>query len=246
MGKTLSNQEMKAALEKLRSQYLEYGERYDRAIFNQDRFEERYLQALRSGLPLASFLAGEVATFQELKQMAEQKYRRLEQGGPGKADLLLQQFQARIRRYPESSFCARADEETRRLVGALAALEQRWGNLIPTVQVLTPGTQAATLAARCEPRVFALLVPRSGGGTRAAEDLARGLQRLSSDEATRNKMKQEFFKETGFLLHLLADLFTTMAAVSEVDMRTDGYRAAAQAVDEMIDDFRLREFRLAD
>jgi len=239
MGPLLSKKELNAALEKLREQYRRFGEKYDRQVFNLDRFNERYMQSLRIGMPTGHFLAGEVQTFQELKQKAEEKYAPPEERAVSdKVDRMLEAFAARTRRYPAAELCPRADEETCRLVGMLQLFRDNWSGQLPPPRRLPPGTEVVRLAAAIEERAFQLIVPGAGGHSRIVGDFIISVSRITAGEGEQAALKKEFFKETGFFLNLVRDL---------LEQLPEGAESTGEAlawVEEALDAFRLREFRL--
>jgi hypothetical protein len=240
----LSDREIRAARDKLRQQYEKLAGKYSPAMFNYARVDERYMQALRDRLPVEHFLATEVRILKDLEKKAEEKFAPPPPpAGPSNADRMLEEFARRISAWKPLEFSSRADDETKRLAGALADFESRWGSAIPGVRSLPPGTRAARLAAALSERVLVWLEPaRSGGLPRALDDLALALERITAGERERERLCKEYLKEAGFLCNLLSDLFHELAET--------GYRAAAdpaaaaEAVDAIIYAFRLREFRL--
>lgn len=239
----LTKPELDAMLAKLRARYAEYAAKYDAGIFNVQRFNERYMEALRLGMTVDRILQAEVQTFQELVRKAEEKYAPKQAAGPSKADALLEEFAARQAKYPPADFCPRADDETRRLVGFLSALEARHGGLVPRARQLPPGSPEARLAAVLEPRFFSMLERQGNRPPRAVDDLALALARPIAGDREREAAKKEFFKEAGFLCNLLADLWGILADDAP-PARQDGLAAALAAVEGALFDFRLREFRL--
>lgn len=250
MARDLSKQELQAALDKLRTQYTRYAEQYDRQVFNLDRFNERWLESIRIGMPAGHFLAGEVETFRELVKKAEEKYAPPDRTISDKVDRMLEDFAVRIDRYPAHALCPRADEETCRLAGALLFFQEHFGDLLLSPRRFAPGSKGARLAAALGERGYALLVPRAGGLPRLMDELVLSLSRLVSGEREQAAAKKEFFKEAGFLLNLAADLFSFLAGEGAGSLSGDFCPAperVAEArvwVETALDDFRIREFRL--
>ena len=244
MAKPLKKQELQAALAKLREQYAIQGERYDRQVFNLDRFNERYLESIRIGMPAEHFLAGEVRTFQELMQKAEEKYAPRDTTVADRVDRLLEDFAARIRVYPAHPLCPRADEETRHLAGMLLDFQERYGALLPSPRRLPPGTERSRLAVLVEERAYALLLSRGEGLPPRMADLVLELSRITSGEREQASAKKEFFKESGFLLNLVADLFRRMLDAADPDTDLPLMEEALDRVEAALDAFRIREFRL--
>jgi len=241
----LSDNEIRAAREKLRQQYDKLAAKYSPSMFNYARVDERYMQALRERLPVEHFLATEVRILKDLEKKAEEKFAPPPPPpGPSNADRMLEEFAQRISAWAPLEFSDRADEETRRLAGALSEFEAEWGRAIPGVRALPPGTDAARLAAAVAERARTRLEPsRSGGYPRALDDLALALARLTSGERERERLCKEYIKESGFLCNLVSDLFHELDAIGFAGGYD--YQAGAEAVDAIIHAFRLREFRLS-
>jgi len=231
----LSDKEIKGALAKLRQQYVENSETYGKGMFNLVSFEDRYLQAVRSGLPMGTFLAGEVSVFQELKKKALDKTAKLNTG-PGKADLMMEEFANRLKKYPLLDLSPKADEESCRLAGMLRVIEKKWGSLIPSAKRLPYGSEASRLAEAIETRIYSLLVPRGAGFPAAVDDFILSIERITAGESEHITAKQYLFKETGFFLHQFEELcgFTDISELQE----------ARSFILQAIEDFRLGEFRL--
>jgi hypothetical protein len=142
MARDLSRKELQAALDKLRTQYNRYGEQYDRQVFNLDRFNERWLESIRIGMPAGHFLAGEVETFRELVKKAEEKYAPPDRTISDKVDRMLEDFADRIGRYPAHALCPRADEETCRLAGPCSCSRSSMAGSCPRRGSLPPAAAA--------------------------------------------------------------------------------------------------------
>ena len=241
----LSDNEIRAAREKLRAQYAKLAGQYDAGMFNHARVDERYMQALVERLPMELFLANEVRIVRDIEKKAAEKYAPPPVARQSKADILLEEFAARISVYPPLEFSRYADDETSRLAGALLAFEERWGGVIPSVRSLPPGARVTRLAAAFGDRARTMLEPvRSGGLPRALDDLALALDRIHCTSRDRERLCKEYLKEAGFIANLAADLLRELVAAG----LAPGDGPVGEALDEIeavIHAFRLREFRLA-
>lgn len=238
MGTALSKKELKAALEKLREQYRVYGEKFDRQVFNLERFNERYMESLRIGMPAGHFLAGEVQTFRELQAKAEEKYAPKDRSVSVKVDRMLEDFAERTRQYPLAELCPRADEESCRLVGMLREFSGLWKSSLPLPRSLPPGSTAVRLARQVDDRAFQLLEESRGGHSRIVGDFITAVSRITAGEREQAAAKKELFKESGFFLNLVRDLLQEPESGSGANGET------AEWVECALDAFRLREFRL--
>jgi len=238
----LSDTEIKVAREKLQQEYERLAAKYGSGMFSYARVDERYMQALRERLPPEHFFANEVHILRELKKIAEEKFAPPPEFAPTNADRMLEEFAARIQAYPPLVFSERADEETQRLAGALAAFYERWGHALPGVRSLPPGTKAARIAAALRERLFHHLESaRAGSLPNVLADLSLALARITAGERERERLCKVYLKESGFLCNLISEL---------LDEAADGggeneYASAKAEIDAIIHAFRLREFRLA-
>lgn len=245
MKKGLSKQETDLAISKIKKAYLEKAKKYDNSIFDIERFNKRYLDSLRMNLPITNFISSEMLVLQELEKRGLEKYppkKAPPKQSPSKADKLIQQFEQQIKKYPLIDFADRADEESCRLVGMLQTLYQEWGSAIPTNKSLSPGTKAYELTQKIDDRIFELLIPQKNGFPRMVNDFNTTISRLISGKKEQTKAKRDFFKETGFLLNDLSDLFheiikdgttTSLNLVKQAEFYTNG----------ALNDFRIKEFR---
>ena len=185
---------------------------------------------------MGHFLAGEVQTFRELKARAEEKYAPKDRSVSIKVDRMLEDFAERTRQYPPVDLCPRADEETCRLAGMLREFSGMWRSCLPLPRSLPPGSAAAGLARQVEERAFQLLEASRNGNSRLVEDFITAVSRITAGEREQAAAKKELFKESGFFLNLVRDLFR------EPEVRAG--EDASEWVECALDAFRLQEFRL--
>ena len=245
MKNGLSRQELDSAIDKIKQAYIKKAEKYDSSIFDIERFNKRYMDSLKMGLPMTNFISSEMLVLQELQVRAEEKYPpRTKEGEhkPSNADKLLQQFEQQIKKYPLVDFADRADEESCRLVGMLQTLYNEWGAAIPAKNSLSPGTKAHELSQKIDARLFALLTPQKNGLTRLVNDFGMITSRLISGKSEQKKAKRDFFKEAGFFLNDLSELLHEIIKNGATD-KLDLAKQAEFYTNGALEDFRIKEFK---
>lgn len=246
MKNGLSKQETDLAISKIKKAYIQKAAKYDNSIFDVERFNKRYMDSLRMNLPITNFISSEMLVLQELQKRAVEKYppkKTPKEQSLSNADKLIQKFEQQIKKYPLVDFADRADEESCRLVGMLQTLYQEWGTAIPSNKSLSPGTKASVLSQKIDDRLFELLIPQKNGFPRKVNDFGMTISRLISGKKEQTKAKRDFFKEAGFLLNDLSDLFHEIIK----DRATDSLDLVKQAefyTNGALTDFRIKEFRI--
>jgi len=245
MKNELSKQETDLAINKIKETYIKKAKKYDDSIFSVERFNKRYIDSLKMGLPMTNFISSEMMVLQELQKRAEEKYparKKQKIQSLSNADKLIQQFEQQIKKYPLVDFADRADEESCRLVGMLQTLYKEWGSAIPSKKSLPPGTKGYELLQKIDDRLFAILIPQKNGLPRMVNDFSMTISRLISGKKEQTKAKRDFFKEAGFFLNDLSDLLHEIIT----NNTTSNLELAKQAefyTNGALNDFRIKEFK---
>jgi len=247
----LSPQEISRAVEKIRQRYDQYSYKFYKPKSLKDGFEDRYLEALKSGTDVSLFLMAEISAVEELLRREEERIASDQAPEPAregiaeKVDRIVAEQQERIRKYPEAPFHPAASEELRRLVGALGELEdthwERLGRLLQNTSYYRSSLTMMQLESRLRD-----LASRASGGAPAA--LARYLyqaNRFPRNYLAIDREEKEYILECAFFLHELDEI---LERVSEGDARVEpaarrGLREVLEYVQGIIRDFRLREFK---
>ena len=135
-GYDLSRVEIQLALDKIIEKYDEYINRYLKSPKLKGAFEERYFDAIKNGMTMASFLAAEVTVVEELLRNEEE--RRQAKAAPVEAgekkenfaDRIARELKARIEKYPDVRVHKDADFEIRRLLGALNQFDEKFFSVL--------------------------------------------------------------------------------------------------------------------
>jgi hypothetical protein len=236
-------------VEKIRKRYDEYISKFFKPRTLREAFEKRYIQALRAGVDVSSFLLAEISAIEELIEREEKRV----MAGPAReaekeesfADKVLEENQKRIAKYPDARFHNDAGEDVRRLLGALSQLErERWPELSTALrdtmysrnssEMLTLDSQLRFLSSTNQeevPQVLGRLVTQ--------------LRKFPRNYAAIDREEKEYILEAAFFLN---DLFMVLERVQRVytDMAADEKRVLEQTmafVWGVISDFRLKDFK---
>lgn len=136
-GEKLSRAEIQLALDRIVKKYDEYINRFLKSPKLKGAFEERYFDAVRKGLDMASFLAAEVTVVEELlKNEAEHRQAKAVPAEAGEkkeafADRIARELMAKVEKYPDVRVHKDGNPEIRHLVGALNQFDEQY---IPMLQ----------------------------------------------------------------------------------------------------------------
>jgi hypothetical protein len=242
--------EIRSAVEKIRKRYDRYTHEFHKPRSVRDAFEERYRQALASGVDISTFLMAEISAIEELLKREEDReaaeaQKPVDVPKKDHADKVVEENLKRIEKYPDFPLHKDASVEVRRLLGALHAIEQdQWRTItgalrntaysINSVEMLTLDSRLRSLASADKEGVPAFLV---GYMTQ--------LRRFPRNYAAMERQEKEYILESAFFLN---DLFIILERVKRVYQ--DLGAGETQALDEalalvwgIITDFRLKEFR---
>jgi hypothetical protein len=117
----LSSKEIDNLIIKLRGQYIEYGEKVSKKMFDSDSYETRLKLAINNKMNLESFILAEIATFEKLKEKYEKKKKAKEKSTTfsQKIDTMIEENNARIVKYTPSDFSPLGNIELKHFYGAL-------------------------------------------------------------------------------------------------------------------------------
>ncbi len=123
MSNKLSFNEIKDIINKLNLKYEEYSSIYGENFFNKEKFEERYLDALKKGMNLEIFTHAEVAFFNDLKDKLEmrkeEKRIRAEKPFTKKVEKYIEELERRWQKYPKTFIEAEISDEASFFCGAI-------------------------------------------------------------------------------------------------------------------------------
>ena len=247
----LSPDEITKVVAKIRQRYDDYIYRYFRPKTVKFAFEERYAEVLQKRMDISTFLMAEIGAVEELIKREEARIVAGPQAEQGRESLsdrverIYQQNLEKIRKYPEINIHPTANEEIKRLVGALNALDNEyWPRLSGILRDTTYSRGSMTLT-NLESRLRYL---GSLGIDRVPGALSRYLYHLSRfprDYPAIDREEKEYILESAFFLHDLSDILERVLA-NYPRLREEhkqGLREIGQYVNGMIQDFRVKDLK---
>ena len=232
--------------------YDEYHYKYFKSTKFKQQFEERYINALKSGVDISAFLLAEIEAIEELLKREEERV--LAQGPPKEnglpqqsfADKIIEENRQKILKYPEINFHQDASEEIRRLYGALNKLEQEYWPSLYNVLRNTVYSMNTRIMMNMEAQLNALGgTGKDGVSARLDRYIAR-LNRFPRDYKAIDKEEKDYLLEVAFFLHSLVETLT------EAKVKYHAFLGEAEKtqLDEVINyvtdllvDFRLKDLK---
>jgi hypothetical protein len=247
----LTPNEITKVVAKIRLRYDEYIYKYFKPKTVKFAFEERYAEVLQKRRDISTFLMAEIGAVEELIKREEARIAagpRVEQEKESLSDRverIYQQNLEKIRKYPEINIHATANEEIKRLVGALNTLDnEHWPRLTGILRDTTYSRGSMTMA-NVESRLRYL---GSLGSDRVPGALSRyfyHLNRFPRDYPAIDREEKEYILESAFFLHDLSEILGRVLANYPRlrEEQKQGLREIQQYVDGMIQDFRVKDLK---
>lgn len=194
----LSDEELNGLIAKLKERYAEYAKR-NPTWFNRDAFEERLLMAIRNRMNMEAFILAEIANFEKVRE----KYEKEKSKRPFSetVDRIIEEQTARIKKYPAIRFHSKAGIEISHFYGALSEFALHY---LPILYVLLPSGGLKDILISFDDRLKDLAVPRGTLPARRVENHVSKI-RLGATELELERDKNEYLKESAFLLHEIID-----------------------------------------
>jgi hypothetical protein len=247
----LSPEEISKAVAKIRQRYDEYIFKYFKPKTVKFSFEERYAEALQKRVDISTFLLAEISAVEELIRREEARI----MAGPSaeqqreslaeRVERIFQQNLEKIRKYREINFHPTANEEIKRLVGALSSLEEdHWPPLAAILRDVSYSQGSLTMA-NLEAQLRYL---GSLGADRVPGALSRylyHLNRFPRDYPAIDREEKEYILESAFFLHDLKDILERVLVNNPglSDEQRQGLRDVRQYVEAVIQDFRVKDLK---
>ncbi|MEJ2664461.1 MAG: hypothetical protein P8107_10540 [Spirochaetia bacterium] len=213
-------------------------------------FENRYLHALKNNVDISSFLLAEIDAIEELLHRAEEKYlnkeiKTTEVKEKSFADRVMEENVKKIRKYNDINFHKDANEEIRRLFGALNTLEQEvWPRLYTVLKSTSYALSTKTMMA-LETQLHELGGSSKEGIPSKLERYVTRLNHFPRDYTMVDKEEKNYILEAAFMLH---DIVTVLETVEDKNPNMDDankviLEGILTHVKQVIEDFRLKEFK---
>ncbi len=266
----LSNKEIDLVIKKLREKYKESAVEYKTRIFNLEAFEDRYQTALRKRMNLEGFILGEIANYEKIKQKyEEEKY-------PGNPELsefskqvnqIIEENTARIAKYNNIQFHPHAEPEISHLYGALSEFAIVYFSVL---WIIITDFENKERMHKLENRISDFAVMKSKKHPKRIEDHVLVLSRRDVSELEIEKHKNDYLKESAFLLYEIIDFMDFLITIRNRDwenpLRFDklyveadsrkkilsifsgmtpygAILAVKEKAEEILNDFRLESFK---
>lgn len=232
----LTSHEIDLLIKKLRERYLEYGRKYSRAWFNIEAFEQRYSMALEKGMNLEGFALAEITNFEKTREKYEKK--KSEKPFSKMVDDIMERNAERIRKYPAVYFHPGADLE---MVHFYGALQDFTLNRLPVLRLLVDEAAHIDALNRLEDAAARLAVPVGRKHSRRILDHIMVLSRPNAGGLDAEKDKNEYLRESAFLLHDILDFCDELLSIRrpewETPVRFDRLRIEGKNRNRIVTDF---------
>jgi hypothetical protein len=249
--KKLTPTEIKETVEKIRRKYNEYNYKYFKSNRHKRNFESRYHDALKSGVDISSFLLAEISAITEILKREEEKVmtKKIERKPDERksiADQVVEENRKKIDKYHANEIHPDANDEVRRLLGALHALEQEyWPTLYNVLRNTMYSLNTKTMM-NIETQLHALGGSgKDGIATRLERYIAR-LARFPRDYTMIDKEEKDYILESAFLLHELEEILASAREKYGTTLNTDEKDQLLEVhkyVNAIITDFRLKDLK---
>lgn len=260
----MPEEEINQLIQKLKDRYAEYSKK-NPTWFNVDAFNDRLIMAYRNRMNLEAFILAEIANFEKVRGKYEKK--KSEKSFSEQVDKIIDEMTARIKKYPALKFHPKAGLEITYFYGALSEFER---NYYAILFILIDDKAVKDRLISFENELNRLAAPRGTLPAKRIEDHMLKLGMKDARELEIERDKNEYLKESAFLLHEIIDfcdgliearnpewenplrlnkLFVEESrkkVISSLFAGMTGYGAVMKVRDYaagLIDDFRLTAFR---
>lgn len=248
----LTPAEIKSTVQKIRMKYDEYHYKYFKSTKFKQQFEERYINALKTGVDISAFLLAEIEAIEELLKREEEKV--LAKDPPtvkelpqkSFADKIIEENRQKILKYPEINFHPDASEEIRRLYGALNKLQQEYWPSLYNVLRNTVYSLNTRIMMNMETQLNTLGgTGKDGVSARLDRYIAR-LNRFPRDYKAIDKEEKDYLLEVAFFLHSLVETLTEAQVKYHASLGEEEKIRLAEVINYVTDllvDFRLKDLK---
>ncbi len=249
--KKLTPLEIKETVEKIRKKYDEYVFKYFKAQRHKSNFEKRYVDALKAGVDISTFLLAEISAIEELVKREESKVMEKTPARPAPAgqpfvDQILEENRRRIAKYPDLPVHPDAREEVRKLYGALHRLEQEyWPPLYSILRTISSSLNTKITIA-LETQLHTLGGNSRGGVPARLERYLANLTRFPRDYALLEKEEKDYILESAFFLHELDEMLESATQKHGPVLHDAERKQLTKTLDyirDVIADFRLKDLK---
>lgn len=266
----LTDREIQQLVEKLRGKYAEYAKKYSQKWFDVNPFEDRLIMAARNRMNLEGFILAEISNFEKTRERYEKKKKEKDNSFSREVDRIIEEQNARIKKYTPKQFHPRAGFEIAHFYGAVSDMASCY---FPILWIIISDPILKNVLVEIENDLGYLAVPRGKAPSKRIEDHSMILSRPQSSDLDIDRDKNNYLKETAFVLHKIVDFCDGLLERRENDWALPlplnklfvedarkktilalfsghtGYGAIMKVRDQcsqIIEDFRLRAFKKRD
>jgi len=196
----MNKNEIDQLISKLKDKYKDYSFKFNPKWFNLEEFEKRYRMAIEKKMNLEAFVLAEIANFEKISQKYEDKMS--ESTFTSKVDKIIEENNTRIIQYPEIKFQASAGQEISHFYGAMAEFVQFY---FPVLWVIAKDFRIKDKLMVYEDKLNFLGMPRTDLPSKRIEEHINILMRRGVPEIDIERDKNDYLKESAFLLHEIHD-----------------------------------------
>jgi hypothetical protein len=195
----MTDSEINKLVEKLKNKYSEYS-RKNPVWFNLDAFEDRLLMAVRNRMNMEGFILAEISNFEKIRTKYEKK--KNEKSFSQQVDRIIDEQLARIKKYDEIKFHPKAGVEISHFYGALTDFALHY---LEALFLIAAEKSLKDRVISFAERLRSLAVPRGKLPCPRIEDHIVKLKVPGTPEIEIEKDKNDYLKESAFLLHEIDD-----------------------------------------
>ena len=216
----ISGKEIDKLISKLRVKFKEAALEYNNpGWFNIEAFEDRYRIALKSRMNLEAFALAEIANFEKIKEKCEQEKRgrtQEESAFSHQVNKILEENTARIRKYREMKFHPLAELEISHFYGAMHDFSAHYFSVL---RLIVQDTDIKKSLHEFEDRLFFLAVSMGKKHPKRIEDHILVLSRVNRKEIEIEKDKNDYLKESAFMLHDIVGFLDSLISMNEEEWK---------------------------
>lgn len=260
--KPLSPEEVERAVEKIRKEWNDLIIGYMLSPRIKESFEERYIDALRARIDMASFLSAEMRAIRELREqkeqlrmaeenrkMAAEQRRERQKRGEGKqrhgfADRVLQELRSRIEKYPGIGLRWEESMDLDRLYGAARLFEREfWPGVAAVFRRIYPSRYSGPTV-ELENELFEFTGYGSDGYPPRLYGYINCENRVPRNERQLHQESMRCILELSFFLHDLEAAMQKLMKQEHLDGdELQQVERAADFVHTVKEDFRLHDLK---
>lgn len=209
----LQGSEIELLVKKIREKYSEYSSKHSRKWFNPESFEERLAMAVKNRMNLEPFILAEISNFEKLREKYDEKKKK--GSFSEKVDKIIEENFARIKKYKSIEFHPSACIEITHLYGAMSELG---GNYLAAVWPLIKSSAQKDKFRIIENSFQFMADHHSTSLPKRIQDHSMLLSRKGVTELDVEKDKNDYLKESAFILHDLVSLCDEIVSTRDPDL----------------------------